>query len=175
MTNQSLIEAIATEEVQSIQSSRDTKEISLESLSLLVHANRLKHLEKKVTNEFVELKKRQNQVASLHKLIKTINLAMNNGEFDCSNNPELQELLKIAKEYGVDLHDDKTKYNKEETERLIDNIRITSDDLNVLNEMQLQAISRLTTERYESYQMARALLRVHDDTKKSSARAIGGR
>jgi len=60
--------------------------------------------------------------------------------------------------------DDKFKYNKDERDRLVENIRMTIEDLNVKNDMQLQTITRLTNERYESYQMARSILKpLHDD------------
>jgi hypothetical protein len=84
-------------------------------------------------------------------------------------------MLKQAKEYGVDLKDDKFKFNKEERERLIENIRLTIDDCNVLNDMQLQTITRLTTERYESYQLARSIMKPLHEDKTNKARAIAGR
>jgi hypothetical protein len=152
-----------------------TSNLSLESIVLLINSQRLNGLEKKIATEFIELKKRQDEVSFLHKLIKTINTATSNEEFDCSKNPELQDLLKKAKEYGVDLKEDKFKYNKEERERLIENIRITCDDSNVLNDMQLQTITRLTTERYESYQLARSVLKALHEAYLAIIRGISGR
>lgn len=149
--------------------------LSIESLALLINMERLKRLENKITTEFVELKKRQDEVTFLHKLIKTINTATVNEELDCTDNPELKELLAKAKDYGVDLKEGKFKYTKEERERLIENIRITSDDNNILNDMQLQTITRLTTERYESYQLARAIMKPLHEDKTNKARAIAGR
>ncbi|HEV8052207.1 MAG TPA: hypothetical protein VGP47_06915, partial [Parachlamydiaceae bacterium] len=86
--------------------------LSLESLALLINVERLKHLEKKIGSEFLELKKRQDEVSFLHKLIKTINTATANEEFDCTDNQELKDLLVKAKECGVDLKEGKFKYNK---------------------------------------------------------------
>ena len=149
--------------------------LSIESLALLINVERLKFLEKKIGAEFLELKKRQDEVSFLHKLIKTINTATSNEEFDCTDNQDLKDLLLKAKEYGVDLKEDKFKYNKEERERLIENIRITCDDNNVLNDMQLQTITRLTTERYESYQLARSIMKPLHEDKTNKARAIAGR
>ena len=149
---------------------------SLETLALLINADRLKYLENKVLNEFVELKKRQDKVTFLHKLIKTINTATNQkGEFDCSDNADMKALLEKAKDYGVELKDGKFKYTKDEKERLIENVRMTIDDYNVLNDMQLQTITRLTNERYESYQMARSIMKPLHDDKINKARAIAGR
>lgn len=156
-------------------SSINSNHLSLEALALLINSERLKTLENKITSEFLELKKRQDEVTFLHNLIKKINTATTKEEFECTNNQELKDLLKKAKEHGVDLKEDKFKYTKEERERLIENIRITAEDNNVLNDMQLQTITRLTTERYESYQLARSIMRPLHEDKINKARAIGGR
>lgn len=153
----------------------DSNNLSLEALVLLINSERLKTLENKIASEFIELKKRQDQVSFLHKLIKTINTATTNEEFDCTDNQELKNLLAKAKEHGVDMKEGKYKFNKEERERLIENIRITADDNNVLNDMQLQTITRLTTERYESYQLARSIMKPLHEDKVNKARAIAGR
>lgn len=161
--------------VKETSSQTNPHNLSLEALALLINTERLKFLEKKITNEFLELKKRQDQVSFLHKLIKTINVGTVNEEFDCSNNQELKDLLEKAKEYGVEIKDDKFKYNKDERERLIANIKMTAEDFNVLNDMQLQSITRFTNERYESYQLARSIMKPLHDDKINKARSIAGR
>lgn len=153
----------------------DPNNLSLDALILLINAERLKLLQEKTNAEFSELKKRQEKVAELHKILKAINAATNSkGELDISKNPELKEMLKKAKELGVDVKDDKTSYNKDQRDRLVENIRMTVEDLNVQNDMQLQTISRLTNERYESYQMARSILKPLNDAKTSHAKAMRG-
>lgn len=148
-------------------------DMSLEALVLLINTERLKFLHTKTHKEFTELKNRQDQVRALHTLMKKINNATDgNGALDIANNPELQQLIKDAKELGVETIDDKTSYTKEERDRLIDNIRVTSDDLNILNDMQLQTINRLTNERYESYQMARSILKPLHDAKMRAIKGI---
>jgi len=166
---------IISDTVKETMNGSDPSNLSLESLVLLINAERLKRLEKKITSEFVDLKNRQDQVTFLHKLIKTINSSTQNEEFDCSNNQEHKDLLMKAKEHGVDIKDGKFKYNKEERERLIENIKITADDYNVLNDMQLQTITRLTTERYESYQLARSIMKPLHEDKTNKARAMAGK
>lgn len=167
-TNQILSEA-----VQGVAKGElSTKELSLEALALLINTERLTHLENKITNEFIELKKRQDQVAFLHKLIKTINLATVDGKFDSTTNEELKTLLNKARESGVEIKEGKYKFDKNEREHLIENIRMTTDDYNVLNDMQLQTINRLTTERYESYQIARSIMKPLHDAKINISRGI---
>ncbi|KAF3363095.1 Uncharacterized protein PHSC3_000280 [Chlamydiales bacterium STE3] len=150
--------------------------LSLDALILLINTERLKTLKDKTRNELSELRARQEKVRVLHKLLRAINTSTeDNGKIDCSNNQELKNLLKKAKDLGVDLKDDKVKFSREERDRLVENIRITVDDYNVENDMQLQSISRLTNERYESYQMARSILRPLHEDKLRKAREIAGK
>lgn len=170
------IETINTDAINAVIEPQESKSMSIESMALLINAERLKTLENTISNEFVELKKRQDQVSHLHKVIKAINSATTDKEeFDCSGNEDLKALLKKAKEHGVDIKEDKFKYTKQERDRLLENIRITADEMNVLNDMQLQSITRMTTERYESYQLARSIMKPLHEDKINKARAIAGR
>lgn len=154
----------------------DPSEMSLEALIMLINAERLKHLHDKTNSEFKELKKLQDIVAYLHKLIKNINTETSaTGEFDCSKNEELKKLLKEASGMGVEIKEGKFTYTKDERDRLIDNIRMTIDDYHVKNEMSMQTINRLTSERYESYQLARSIMKPLHEDKINKARAINGR
>lgn len=151
----------------------DPQNMSLETLVLLVNVDRLKFLREKTHSEFTELKKRQGEVRTLHSLLKNINKLVNSsGELDATNSEELKKLLKEAKDLGVETKDGQLKFNKEEKDRLVENIRMTIDDMNVLNDMQLQSVNRLTNERYESYQLARAILKPLHEAKMQTARAV---
>jgi hypothetical protein len=150
--------------------------VSLETLILLINTEHLKNLKDKTRLELAELKDRQEKVRVLHQLLRSINTATDDkGKLDCSNNNEIKDLLKKAKALGVDIKDGKFKYSKEERDRLVENIRIAADDFNVENDMQLQSISRLTNERYESYQMARSILKPLHEDKQRKAREMAQR
>ena len=162
--------------LEEILASPTPQNLSLEALVLLVNTERLKSLHETTQSEFRSLRTRQEQVRQLHNLMKSINAkTTTTGEFDCSNDTELQGLLNNSRVLGVEFAENKYKYTKDECARLLDNIRVTVDDLNVQNDMQLQAISRLTNERYESYQMARSILKPLHDDKVNKARAIANR
>jgi len=169
------LDDLATEAIAAINGEIDSSGMSMESMVLLINAERLRFLENKITKEFKELKERQDKVAFLNSLNKKINSATVKDELDITSEEELKTMLEKAKEYGVDVKDGKLKFNKEERDRLIENIRLTVDDLNVLNDMQLQTVTRLTTERYESYQLARSIMKPLHEDKVSKARAMGGR
>lgn len=161
---------------QATDGSVDPKEISLESLALLINTDRLGYLEKKITSELGELRKRQDNVAMLHKFLKLFNKNTDSkGQTDLSKDSSASDLLQQAQSLGIDLDPKKMNYSKEERERMIDSVRMTIEDFNVLNDMQLQTVTRLTNERYESYQLARAILKPLHDDKLNKARAIGGR
>lgn len=169
------LDDLATEATAAVNGQIDSKDMSMESMVLLINTERLHFLENKITNEFKELKQRQDKVSFLNSLNKKINTATVKDELDCTNDADLKAMFEKAKEYGVEIKDGKLKFNKEERDRLIENIRLTIDDLNVLNDMQLQTVTRLTTERYESYQLARSIMKPLHEDKVSKARAMGGR
>lgn len=155
---------------------KDPKDLSLESLMVLLMTERLKYLEKKSRNELTELRERQENVANLNKVLKAINKTTDGeGKLDVSNDQELQDLLDTARERGVEVADGKVTFNREERNRLVENIRMSVEDLNVENDMQLQTVTRLTNERHEMYQMARTILKPLHDAKISRARALAGR
>ncbi len=165
-----------SDSIAQVAQSKNPKNLSLESLLLCLTTDRLHQLENDSRKELQELKERQQKVAFLHKLIKAINTATSpKGEFDCTQHPEISEMFKEAKALGVDIDENKLKYNEDERERLVENIRMTVEDLNIQNEMQLQLVSRLTNERYESYQMARSILKPLHDDKLNKARQISGK
>lgn len=167
----------ATDVLQAVENGDNpNSSLSLEALILLINTERLKSLKEKTRTELSELKERQEKVRTLHQLLRNLNMATDDkGKLDCTKNEEIKNLLVKAKELGVEVKTDKFKYTKEERDRLVENIRIASDDYNVENDMQLQAISRLTNERYESYQMARSILKPLHDDKQRKAREISGK
>ena len=153
----------------------DLDNISLESLILLINAERLNHLQEQTSSKFEQLREKQNTVSELHKILKALNKATTDqGELNLNNHPELKPLIDRAHELGVAIDTNKVVYNTLERDRLVENIRMSVDDLNVENDMLLQEISRLTNERYESYQMARSIMRPLHESKSSLARALRG-
>lgn len=168
------VDQIFTEEVEKIVAPGSN--LSLDTLILIIHAERLAHLRDQTNKELKELSERQSKVRGLHDALRSVNQATNTkGEFDLKDKPEMHEIFKKAKEHGLDINLDKKKYSKDERDRLLENIRMTIEDLNVQNDMQLQTVQRLTNERYESYQMARSILKPLHDDKLNKARQMAGR
>jgi K+ transporter len=171
--NQLNPEDLSVDEINEIL---DSDEYTLDTLTLIVLTDRLKQLENQTMNEIQDLKKRQEQVRFLHKLLQKINAATNDkGEINLEDNPELQEMLDKAEEMGIEFTIKNGKFNTDQRDYLVENIRMKIDDFNVQNDMQLQTISRLTNERYEMYQMARSILKPLHEDRIQKARAMAGR
>lgn len=161
---------------------KDPKDMELEQLTSLLLTERLNDLQNKSTDEFKELKKRQDEVVKMHKLLKVINThTSDKSELSFDLDSDLMKHLNEANDkLGIDIQkgtvkNGKMHYTKEQRERLIDNVRMSIEDHNTKNEMQMQTVTRLINERYESFQMARAILKPLHEDKMSKARAIAGR
>lgn len=150
-------------------------ERSLESLTLLVKMNNLKVVDEKIQTKFTDIRDRQNQVAQLYAAIKAINTETTEaGGFEFSSNEELKEKLIRAKALGVDIKDGKFSYNKEERDRLLENIRMTVDELNVDNDMEIQEVTRLYNFRNEAILFAKNIMKTLHDIKQTLGRAVRG-
>ncbi|MCP5507666.1 MAG: hypothetical protein H7A37_05150 [Chlamydiales bacterium] len=154
----------------------DLDTISLEALVLLINTERLRTLEGSTEKELKELTARQKIVSDLHNTLSAINDATDSkGKLTIKKDSDLYKMLKEAKKMGVKISKKEGSFDSNERERLVENIRMHIEDLNVKNDMQLQKVTRLTNERYESYQMARSILKPLDEDKKNKARAVSGR
>lgn len=149
---------------------------TLEQLVVLINTDRVRSLEEKSKSELKILKDRYADVKSLNDLRKKINNALSDpaAKIDITKDDELKKMLEKAKELGVPVIDGKTSYTKEEAERLLDNIKMTIDDLTVQNDLQMQQISRLQNEHHESFQLAMSIMRPVHAAKSSMIRGIAG-
>jgi len=148
-------------------------DLSVEARAIITHTQLINNLRGKINKEFTELKNRQEKVRFLQKLKKTINSAITDkGEFDASNNPQLQTMLDEATKLGVERKEGVYKFTKEACDRLLQNIQITVEDFNVSNDSQLQTMTRLTNDRYESFQMTMMMLKTDHESKTQMARNI---
>ncbi|CRX38649.1 hypothetical protein [Estrella lausannensis] len=153
----------------------DYNDWTLEKLLFLVHTERLKHLEDKSATTLDSLTESQDQVSKLHDLIAKINeITDKDGKINVEKGSEVEKLLKEAEEMGVKIAKTDGEFTDKEKERLVENIRLQIENLNVKNDMMLQEVTRITNERYEMYQLTRMAHKVLDEDKKNKARAIRG-
>lgn len=159
-----------SEEIRNQLNPGDPRKLSIESLAVVIAVRGVRKLENQVRKEYVELRERQSKVQLLHKIQKHINATVDDdGAFDWSDDPELQELMEMAEELGVPIPkgkkgENKFKFTASEKRAYTDSLKMTVDDLQLMNDLQLQKISTLTNRRYEFYQMARSIMRpLHED------------
>ncbi len=176
-------------------------DLTIEQLTDLMILKKLGQLKEDFASKGKELKTRQDKVRWLHDLMQRMNKRINKetGEIDLTH-PKIDEATGELKE-GESVDDDKDlenllvlrrmmkeaandrgyeieakgKYNKDERERMTDSLRMICDDLNLQNDMQLQDLNQLINERYEVYQLARAILKPLHEDKLHKARAMSGR
>jgi len=177
MTGQESVDTVGTKVAGTEAADESTNDsFTLEDLLLLVTTNKVSSLEEETKKELQGLRQRQRTVTFLHKLLRALNLAADSkGNLDLKKSEELQELLAEAKELGIEVDPSKMKYSREERERLVENIRMACDDLNMENDMQIQTVTRLTNERYEAFQLARSIMKPLHEDKINKARALAGR
>ena len=153
----------------------DVNSITIQQLMLLLSNERVEDSRIGSERELRELIERQKVVAELHKVLSGINSeTTKEGTLQVKEGTTLHALLKKAEELGVSLQKTEGSFERDERERLVQNLRLTIEDLNTRNEMQLQKVTKFTNERYEAYQMARSILKGPDEANKSSARKIAG-
>lgn len=180
-----------------INGNQNRDKLGLESMTLLVVRQAINNLNTKSERELHQLKERQGWVSDLHKLQRTINNckdASGNVNLDLSD-PAIAQLLSDIQNpmqkrsrinhdaanplddpdpayLGLEFDPKKGTYTKDEATQLLDNVRSAVEDLNVENDMRLQSLSRLMNERYEAYQLARAIMKPLHDDMVQKARAI---
>lgn len=154
---------------------RDHSDSNVENMAVFHAIDRLHSLERMKAKELKELMERQHKVAFLRKLQGSINVGTTPKGFDATNVQDFSEMLLAAKNLGVQLDEKKLAYSTEERDRLLENIRMVIDDNQTLNELQMQSIIRIETERNESIQMASSMAKPLHEDKTQKARAIHGR
>lgn len=186
---------------EAIVGTDDAGSLNIEQLAHLLVLNKLDKMKQDFTTKGMELKERQDKVRWLHDLMQRLNkrVSKETGELDLTHakidektgqlkegmsaegDTDLQALLELrqmlkeaATDRGYEIKS-QGKYNKDERERMTDNLKMVCDDLNLQNDLQLQDLNQLINERYEVYQMARAIMKPLHEDKVHKARSASGR
>jgi hypothetical protein len=157
---------------------------SIHELLELIRLERTKNLNESHEKELKELTKRQAQVRFLANLKRIVTLAnQDNGGFN-ANIEELQKLIAKANEseneelktllQDAGIVEGKESYTKEEKTNILDSIRLSIEQLNVLNDMQMQVVTRLESETNDTIQMCLAGQKPLNNVISAMARAIKG-
>jgi hypothetical protein len=197
--NNPAVEETVTTEV--ITGEPPTTDLGIEQITHLLILQKLSSLKEQFATKGLELKQRQDKVRWVHDLMQRLNKRVDKetGVLDLTHkkidettgelkagesaegDQELQGLLEVrrrlkeaAGDRGYEVKA-QGSYTKDERERMIENLRMVCDDLNLQNDLQLQDLNQLVNERYEVYQMARAVFKPLHDDKLHKARSVSGR
>lgn len=114
----------------------------------------------KVDNLGAEIAQRQDKIKLLHQILQAINKLSNEKGLDISQQTELQEKLKVAKELGVDISIDRMNYNAQERDFLKESLCMAADDFNNENKLQQQKMNVLSQEADRWLTLANTMLKV---------------
>lgn len=171
------IEEIFAEEIDKTEDKENVKpSYSLETLALLVNKQRVDQLEEKLRTQFKDLKKRQEEIKALQSLVRTLNAATDENEtLDLDKSAEAKELYEVVgKRFDLKLPE-KTKFNGPARERMIENIKMAIDERNLENDLLMNTIQQLNSERNESFQLANKIIKTLHDAKMRQTQALSGR
>lgn len=138
-------------------------------------------------NELDQVLERQLSVKQYHDLLAKIN-KLTDKDGKVKVDAELEKMLQNAVKKGdapeaENAHkmDDLKivpvgkEYKTEERQRLIENIRMHTEDLNTQNDMQMNKVTHYTNQMYEIYQAMRSVPKSNEESKKAMIRNVGGR
>lgn len=137
------------------------KQESLSRMMYLLTLRRQNELLAQSKEGIAEIQEKGRKVSQVNAASQAIN-ACESGALDLTNNLELQEALKKAKDAGADIKLDKMKYTPEERNRLLENLRTTTDTLNMQTQTEMQS-ANLLSQVFDCWTAARPLIKTEHD------------
>jgi hypothetical protein len=168
---------LSTIQVRDVQGVAEfAEEQTLESALFLVQSEKIHHLSSKIVSTLDGLHERQKEVRRLQEIIALLNKNVTDeGTLTVEEGSLEQELLEELQSRGVQVKQTVGVFNPQQYDRLIENIKMSVEGLNVQNEMNLQDVTRLQNEQYNVYQLVKSIHKPLDEDKRNKARAVGGR
>lgn len=137
------------------------KQLALGAMIYAIALRRQSELVQKSKDGMLEIQEKNRNIAKVNAAMQAIN-ACESGDLDLTNKPQLMEQLKQAKEAGAFIDLSKTKYSQEDRHRLLDNLRLSSDSLNMQTQTEMQQ-ANLLSQVYENFTAARPITRAEHD------------
>jgi hypothetical protein len=143
-------------QVQGVEPFDPSQEPTVQQEAFFLHMSRVRYLREQLDQHAVILRERQNRIKFVHEIMQEINNKMDEkGTLDISNHPDLQTRLKIAKDMGVNILADQTKFTTHQCNRLMDNLNYTVGDWEMENTTDLKKIQNFYTESEQSIMIAK--------------------
>lgn len=121
----------------------------------------------KAKEGLAEVQQRNEKIKYIHDIRGAVlNMMDKDGNVDITNNKQLQEKLKVAKEQlGVEVNPDKLKYTAQETIILRDTLDHAAEDLTMENKTQNNKIGALQNQGHQFFLMAKEIMTTLHKTK----------
>lgn len=130
----------------------------------ILYTKKLDELETRIRGVHSTVKDRRKKITFLHDFLQKINKTTSEkGTLDWSDDEELAALLEQARELGVEIPEDQTKFDERARQRLIENTKLVIDDYGLEDELDLQSASQMTNERFEFMHLARSIMKPYHD------------
>lgn len=160
--------------IEKITKALESEKIDLDPLALLVYSEKLEMLETEGKDLMEEISGTHKNIQHLHKILAKINEETDeDGKLKPSE--ELKELYNQAEEMGLSVDRsllEKEKLDFNQKERLVENIKMSIEDLNMENDTKLQKVNHLNNERFSVIQFIRKVLDSLHQTKQMVIRNI---
>jgi len=137
------------------------KQENLSRMMFLITLRRQNELLAQSKEGITEIQEKGRKVAQVNAATQAVN-ACESGSLDLTNKLELLEALKKAKEAGADIKLDKMQYTPEERNRLLENLRTTTDTLNMQTQTEMQS-ANLLSQVFDCWTAARPLIKTEHD------------
>ena len=135
--------------------------------SLLIFTKQSGRLKEEVAQKGAEISQRQEKIKFIHSILQAINKLADENGLDISNDAELQEKLKVAKEIGVDFDDTALKFSVVERDFLKESLLLTEEELANENKGEMQQMQKLIQTADHWLTMANLLLKNREKSVKS--------
>lgn len=132
------------------------KQLSLGRLIYLLALRRQDELVQKSKDGMLEIQEKNRNMAKVNSAMQAIN-ALDHGDLDLKTQPDILEALKQAKEAGAQIDLSKTTYTAEQRNRLLDNLRLTTDSLGMQTQTEMQQ-ANLISQVYENFTLAKPII-----------------
>lgn len=139
------------------------------------YAQRANEAKDKIDRLGAEIHQRQDKMRLINDLICDINnLTDDKNELDISQNLELQEKLRVAKELGANINADKLKFTPIERDRLIQNLNLKAEEWDKSNRTETQKMEIHVKELDRIMMMIKEVQKGEDRPKRSATAGMKG-
>lgn len=134
---------------------------------LLIFTQQAGKVKNSVSEKAAEITRDNDKIKLIQDILRKISKLSNDKEIDLNQHPEIQEKLKIAKEFGVEFDEKNLKLNFTDQTFLKDSLKAVEDELVSNNKLQTQRMQMLIQEAERWMTLANTLVKNTDRNTRS--------